>query len=602
MKEISLLLLSACLAAAQSGDEIRARYTKFEFRIPMRDGKHLFTAVYAPKDTSRAYPFLLNRTPYSVAPYGEDRYPGRLGPSEEFSKAGYIFVNQDVRGRYQSEGTFVEMTPHRDFKRSSADVDESSDTFDTIEWLLKNVPNNNGRAGIYGISYPGFYAAAGLIDAHPALKAASPQAPMIDLFLGDDAYHNGAFMLAANFGFYTSFREHKGPTQPERGERFDYGTPDGYDFYLRLGPLANADEKIFRFSNPYWTDLHRHTGYDEFWQSRNLQPHIRKVPPAVMTVGGWYDAEDVAGPAKVFRAIQRSGAPGLNMLVLGPWVHGGWAYGAGASLGSIPFDSKTAEFFREKIQFPFFEHFLKDQPAPAFPAAWVFETGRNQWRQFDAWPPKQAQPKSLHLSAGGRLSFSVSENPAAFDEYVADPNRPVPFTSFPTMGMAQTYMVDDQRLASRRPDVLVYQTDPLAADFTVAGPVRARLRVSTSGTDSDWVVKLIDVWPDDAPAPLPGFQQLVRGEPFRGKFYKSFERPEALPPNEFIGIDFAMPDILHTFRRGHRVMVQIQSSWFPLTDRNPQVFCDIPNAKPADFRPARQRVAHSSTLDVLALP
>lgn len=580
---------------AQGRDWIRANYTKQEHRIPMRDGVRLFTAVYLPKDTARDYPFLLTRTPYGVAPYGPDEYRGSLGPSERFPREGYIFVYQDVRGRFQSEGKWVEMTPHRPVKRSPGDVDESSDTFDTIEWLLKNIPGHNGKAGLTGVSYAGFYAAAGMIDAHPALAAVSPQAPVVDLFRGDDAYHNGAFFLAANFGFYLFFDEHKEPRLPAQRAPFDWGTPDGYDFYLKLGPLANADEKYFRFTNPYWTALLEHTSYDNFWRERNLEPHVRGIRPAVLTVGGWFDAEDLQGPLRLWRAATRNAPAGPQTLVMGPWVHGGWSRGDGSSLGKIDFGSKTAAWFRDEVEFPFFEHHLRGRPDPQLPPALLFNTGRNEWRRFPEWPPRDAPRRTLYFHPGGALSFDPPSESGAFDEYVSDPAKPVPFTSFVTRGMSQLYMVDDQRFAASRPDVLVYETAPLEDDLTIGGPLRASLHVSTSGTDSDWVVKLIDVYPGSAPGQMGGYQQLVRGEPFRGRFWKGFDKATPLPAGEFVPISFEMPDILHTFRRGHRIMVQIQSSWFPLVDRNPQTFVPaIPQARPSDFRKATQRVARSA--------
>lgn len=598
-----LSVLIALPALPQGEPWVRAHYTKYEFRIPMRDGKHLFTSVYAPKDKSRTYPFLLTRTPYSVAPYGVNNYRARLGPSEEFAKAGYIFVYQDVRGRYMSEGTFLEMTPHRPEKRGPADVDESSDTYDTIEWLLKNVPGHNGRAGIEGISYRGFYAAAALPGAHPALKAASPQAPIIDLYHGDDAFHNGAFFLAANFTFYRYFEEHKQPQRPRQMPGIDMGTPDGYDFFLKLGPISNADEKYYRFQNPYWTDLTRHTNFNEFWKQRSLAPHLKNLTTAILSVGGWFDAEDLAGPLSLWRAARTHGSKAPVTLVMGPWSHGQWARGDADQLGPVRFHVKNGPYFREQIQFPFFEYYLKDKEDPKLPAAILFCTGANEWHKFDEWPPSTARKRTLYFRAGGRLSFEPPAEAEAHDEYVSDPARPAPFTSFITDGMAPEYMVDDQRHAARRPDVLVYETEPLEQDVTLGGPLAVRLFVSTSGTDSDWVVKLIDVYPGDYPNPDPnpagvrmgGYQQLVRGEPFRGRFWKGFEQPVPLPANQFVKIEYTMPDVFHTFRRGHRIMVQVQSSWFPLVDLNPQKFvANIPDAKPADFIRATQRVRRSA--------
>ena len=584
----------------------KANYTKYDFRIPMRDGVRLFTTVYAPKDTSRTYPFLMKRTPYSIAPYGIDNYLPVLGPSEACEKEGFIFVYQDVRGRFMSEGEFIDMPYHKTRLEGPRDADESTDTYDTIDWLVKNIPNNNGRAGIYGISYPGFFAAFGMIDSHPALKAASPQAPVGDVADGDDTYHNGALFLAANFGFYTAFWPRpEGPSRPVRRPRFDYGTPDAYDFFLRLGPIANT-HGLLKDGNPYWSDVLAHSTYDEFWRRRDLAPHMKNVKPAVLFVGGWFDAEDLAGPLRLFRALEKNGPSAPNTLVMGPWLHGGWAEMDGDKLGDLDFGSPTGAFFRENIELPFFLHHLKDEgpglraskDAPV-PKTWLFETGTNRWRRFQAWPPSEAREKTLYLGPGGRLSFDPgAEAATGYDEYVSDPGKPVPVVGYIGEGMPDDYMTADQRFAARRPDVLVYETEPLEGDVTIAGPIQVLLNVSTSGTDSDFDVKLIDVYPNDYPDPDPnpagirrgGYQQLVRGEPFRGKFRKSKEKPEPFVPGRPERIEFTMPDVCHTFRPGHRIMVQIQSSWFPLTDRNPQTFLDIPKAAAADFVKATQRV------------
>jgi len=585
--------------------EIREKYTKHEYRIAMRDGMKLFTAVYEPKDASsrKMYPFLIERTPYSVGPYGTDNYAKRLGPAASFVRDGFIFVYQDVRGRYQSEGTWIEMTPHKDVKKGTTDVDESTDAYDTVEWLLKNVPNNNGKAGIYGISYPGFYAAAGMPDTHPALKACSPQAPVTDLYMGDDAYHNGAFMLAANFGFYVFFKPRAGLEYPPRHWRdFDYGTNDGYDFYLKMGPLANAKKEYFKDSNWYWDDQVQHSNYDYYWKARNIATHMKNVHCAVLTVGGLFDAEDLVGPYKVFRAVAQMSPETPNKIVEGPWVHGGWAGTKGDHLGAVNFAADNSAYFNDQVLLPFFRQYLKDGEDPKLPTALVFETGTNVWRRYDAWPPKNVQSKTIYFQAGGKLGFDADVKSAvAFDEYVSDPSRPVPFVETQDNGVPQTYMDADQRFAAKRPDVLVYETVALDEDLTVAGPVMPRLWVSSSGTDSDFVVKLIDVYPMSDPDPEPnskdvhmgGYQQLVRGEPFRAKFRKSFEKPEALKANEPTAIDFELPSINHTFRRGHRIMVQIQSTWFPLVDRNPQKFVNIPDAKAEDFQKATQRVYRS---------
>jgi putative CocE/NonD family hydrolase len=630
---VSLLALPLVRAqqpapAAPAEDYVRSHYTKYEFRIPMRDGKRLFTAVYVPKTSAFSgdpgpYPFLLNRTPYNVGPYGEDQYPKRLGPSDEFEKSGYIFVNQDVRGRWMSEGDFVEMHPHIDVKKTPQDVDDSSDTYDTLEFLLKHVPNNNGKAGIWGISYPGFYTSASIIDSHPALVAASPQAPMTDLFLGDDSYHGGAFMLSANFGFYAPFfHPQEGPQTPKPMLDFDFGTPDSYKFYLNAGNVMNLDKLYLKGSNWLFNDQAKHDTYDSYWQQRDLSRHMKNVKCAVLVVGGWYDAEDLSGPFKTFNAIGRFNPDTPTTLVEGPWVHGGWARSDGSHLGEVQFNAKTSEYFRTYVQFPFFEHYLKGK-GKAQPKAVVFETGTNVWRNFETWPPKAASAKTLYFQAGGKLSFDPPTEANSSDEYLSDPNHPVPFVGYTTDTVPQRYMVDDQRFASYRPDVVVYQTDPLEEDVTIAGPISPKLKIASSATDSDFVVKLIDVYPDNYPdaedtshgtkhvmeAPplhMGGYQQLLRGEPFRAKFRNSWEKPEPLAPGKQTALDFTMPDLFHTFRRGHRIMVQVQSSWFPLVDRNPQTFTDIPNAKPEEFQKATEQIFHqkdaASGVEVLVMP
>jgi putative CocE/NonD family hydrolase len=617
-------------ADAPQDDFVRAHYTKYEFRIPMRDGVRLFTAVYVPKasafpDDPGPYPFLMDRTPYSVGPYGEDQYPPHLGPSDEFEKGGYIFVYQDVRGRWMSEGEFVEMRPHIDVKKSAKDVDDSSDTSDTVDFLLKHVPNNNGKVGIWGISYPGFYTSASIIDGNPAIVAASPQAPMTDLFRGDDSYHGGAFMLSAGFGFYAPFfYPQKNPESSEPAVTFAFGTPDSYAFYLKAGNIANLETNYLKGANWLFDDQFKHDTYDEYWQSRDLAPHMKNVHCAVLVVGGWFDAEDLEGPYRTFNAINKFNPETPTTLVEGPWVHGGWARNDGSHLGDIGFNANTSYYFREHIQFPFFEHYLKGK-GETLPRAIVFETGTNVWRRYDAWPPKAAAAKVLYFHAGGKLSFDPPTEEKSVDEYVSDPDHPVPFVGYTTDTVPQRYMVDDQRFAHERPDVLTYETDPLTEDVTIAGPISPHLKVASSGTDSDFDVKLIDVYPDDYSNDMPGsgaqpskrivdapplfmggYEQLLRGEPFRAKFRKSMEKPEPLAPGKETAIDFTMPDLYHTFRRGHRIMVQVESTWFPLTDRNPQTFTDIPYAKPEDFKKATEQVFHqkdaASGVEVLVMP
>jgi len=574
--------------------------------IPMRDGVKLFVSVYAPKDTSQRYPIMLSRTPYSCAPYGPEFYKESIGPSPLFQNEGYIFVYEDVRGAWMSEGTYVNMRPQNDRKSGPKDIDESSDTYDTIEWLVKNIPNNNGRVGMWGISYPGFYTAVGTIDAHPALKAASPQAPIADWFIGDDFHHNGTLFLPHAFNFFSSFgRPRPKPTSMRNDSRFDHRMPDGYKFFLEMGSLPNADKKYFHGEIAYWNEMMEHPNYDAWWQARNTRPHLRNIKPAVMTVGGWFDAEDLFGAVNTYKSIEHQSPGAHNTLVMGPWFHGGWSRGDGEGLGNVRFGSKTSEFYRENIELPFFNYYLKDKGQLKLPEAYVFETGSNKWKTYEQWPPANIRPGSLYLAANGKILFSPPTD-SGFEEYISDPARPVPFIENIAIGMTREYMVDDQRFAARRPDVLVYQTDVLANDMTIAGPITASLFASTSGTDSDFVVKLIDVYPDDAPDNLlnptgmkmGGYQMLVRGEPMRARFRNSFEKPEPMVPNKATKIEYVMPDVNHTFMKGHRIMVQVQSTWFPLVDRNPQRFVDIYKATDADFQKATQKIYHSSRLSL----
>jgi putative CocE/NonD family hydrolase len=611
---VLVVFFAPACATAQGLDYVKAHYTKYEYRIPMRDGARLFTAVYVPKDLGQRYPIMLSRTPYSVDPYGVDAYRSDLGPSPLFGREGYIVVYQDVRGRFMSEGEFVNMRPHRENKTSPTEFDESTDTFDTIDWLIKNVRNHNGRVGLWGISYPGFYAAAGMIDAHPALKAASPQAPVTDWFTGDDWHHNGAFLLPHAFNFLARFGHPRPEPTKKPGERFDPGTPDGYAFFLKLGPLSNVNTRYFKNDVAFWTEIMQHGTFDQFWKDRNLRPHLKNIKPAVMTVGGWFDAENLFGALETYKNVEATSPGATNVLVMGPWSHGAWSRSDGATLGPVPFSSKTGEYYRERIEFPFFQYYLKGKGSPAFPEAWVFETGTNQWKTYDAWPPHNVRKRSLFLQAQGHLAFepSTSREAPSFDEYVSDPAHPVEYIDQIEFRMQGDYMIQDQRVASRRPDVLVYESDILTDDVTISGPILARLFVSTSGTDSDWVVKLIDVYPDDfanadsnAAVKFGGYQQLVRGDVMRGKFRNSLEKPEPFVPNQPVPLGFALPDVAHTFRTGHKIMVQIQSSWFPLIDRNPQKFVDIYAATAADFQKAIQRVYHypdmPSHLEVLEL-
>ena len=633
---VGIAAVIACLAvkaqtpassAQQQAEFFRTHFTKREVHIPMRDGVKLFASVYTPIAAQFAdkgpYPFLMTRTPYGCAPYGEANVMPRVTGNQDMLGSGYILVCEDVRGRWASEGTWLEMTPSRDGKG----VDESTDTYDTVDWLLKNTPGNNGKVGILGISYPGFYTAASIVDGHPAIKAASPQAPIVDLWMGDDAYHGGAFMLSANHSFYAEgFAPQHNPTTEREPSGFEFPTQDMYQYYLGMGTQAALDTPKGG-TNPLFHDQVANTTYNAYWQARNLEPHLHGVKAAVLAVGGWFDAEDLSGPVKVFHSVAKlsPGAP-EDTLVEGPWVHGGWSRGDGAQLGDIKFTNKDGPpsvFYRKNIEAPFFAHWLKGAEWTPLPKAYTFETGTNVWKKYEAWPPKQAAAKMLYLQPGGGLSWAAPTERASKDEYVSDPAHPVPFTPYVTgPDVPQRYMDDDQRFATTRGDVLVYQTEPLTEDVTVVGPVKPRLKVASTGTDADFDVKLIDVYPEDykdpeaeqgqgkrsqtAPVVMQGYEMMVRGEPFRAKFRNSWEKPEALVPGKVTDVGFTMQDINHTFRKGHRIMVQIQSSWFPLTDRNPQVFMDIFKAKPEDFRKATETVFHqadaASGLELLVLP
>ncbi len=598
---VCTLLPSAVFAQAVDNPTkyIRVHYTRQDHRIPMRDGSCLYTVVYAPKDTKQTYPIMMLRTPYSVGPYEPDKVRGALGPNPLFLKEGYIFAYQDVRGCFMSEGEFENMRPHRSKRYSPRDIDESTDTFDTIDWLVKNLPNNNGKVGLWGISYPGFYASAGMIDAHPALQAVSPQAPIADWFF-DDFNHHGAFFLTHAFNFFSTFGQPRPEPTPKRSFKFDHGTPDGYQFFLEMGPLQNVN-RHYKHRVAYWNRFVEHPNYDSFWQARNILPHLRKVAPAVMTVGGWFDAEDLYGPLQTYRAVEKQNPGIFNILVMGPWAHGAWSRTDSSKLGHIHFGANPSTFYHKDIELAFFNHFLKGKGENKLAEAVVFETGQNRWRQFAHWPPTTAARKKLYLGGGGSLRFQPPTlETDIYDEYPSDPRRPVPYTEIITTRMTYDYMTEDQRFASRRPDVLVYQTEPLAADLTLAGPIQADLWVATSGTDSDWVVKVIDVFPgntkDSQPTTraLGGYQMLVRSEVIRGRFRNSYEKPEPFVANQPARVLLALQDVLHTFRKGHRLMVQIHSSWFPLVDRNPQKYLDnIFLAEDKDFLKTTQRVYRS---------
>lgn len=601
-----LLLFAGTSGFAQLSDSayVRQNYTKIERNIPMRDGIKLFTAIYIPKDKNQKYPFMINRTPYTVAPYGEDKYKTTLGPSPLFLREGFIFVYQDVRGKWMSEGEFVDVRPHIDQKKNKKDIDESSDTYDTIDWLIKNIPSNNGKAGIYGISYPGFYSTAALPGAHKGLKAVSPQAPVTDWFLGDDFHHNGAFMLADAFSFYSSFGVPRPkPITPDKGPKpFKYSIADNYRFYLGLGALKNAKQKYFGDSIKFWNDLMAHGTYDQFWKNMNIRPHLKGVKPAVLVVGGFFDAEDAYGALHTYKAIENQNPGAKNNLVMGPWFHGGWSRGTGESFGDIDFGQATSTSYQKNLEFPFFMQYLKDAADAKLAEANIFVTGSNEWKAFETWPPKNTENKMLYFQPEGLLSFEKPTATNSFNQYESDPSAPVPYQDGVQARRTREYMIDDQRFAARRPDVQVFQTAVLTEDLTLAGPLTANLVVSTTGTDADYVVKLIDVYPEDAlpmePNPkniiMGGYQMMVRGEVMRGKFRNSFEKPEPFIPGQITKVDYSIPDVAHTFKKGHRIMIQVQNSWFPLVDRNPQVFTDIYHAADSDFQKATHRIYHDA--------
>lgn len=596
-----LSFLSANLASAQNATDdatyLKENYKKFEYMVPMRDGKKLFTSVYVPKDSTKKYPIMMDRTPYSVAPYGLDKYKSNIGPSSFFLHDGYIFVYQDVRGRWMSEGIFEEMTPEKEIHKSKKDVDEGTDTYDTIDWLVKNIPNNTGKVGVWGISYPGFFTTASLLSRHPALVAVSPQAPMADLYR-DDSFHNGAFQLVANFGFYPYFTNRQDGIPTKRnGNGFDFGTNDGYEFFLNMGSIKNTNDKYFKDTIRLWNEMLDHPDYDQHWKDRNILYHLHDIKTAILVTGGWYDAEDLYGAINTYKTLIKNNSTTPIYFTMGPWVHGGWAWGPGDHLGDVDFGGPTGPYYREKIEFAFFKHYLKggDLDIPKISA---FETGVNKWKQFQNWPPQEAESKSLYFLPDGKLSFNKPVATDSFDEFVSDPNKPVPFIDGITMDHKREFMTGDQRFAARRPDVLTYETEVLDKDVTIVGDILANLKVSTTGTDADWVVKIVDVYPDSAKnnqftakgVYMSNYEQLVRIEEIRGKYRNSFEKPEPFTPGKVTDVNFQLQDILHTFKKGHKIMVQVQSSCFPLIDRNPQVFEDIMKAKDTDFKKATHRV------------
>ena len=614
MKKLLMLpFLFLCLSALgqeKKPNYVAENYTKQEVRIKMRDGLELFTAIYSPKDTSKKYPIVMQRTPYNCAPYGPDQFKRSIAPNETMMKEGYIVVYQDVRGRYMSDGLYDNMRGYIPNKKVKTEVDEASDTYDTIDWLVKNVANNNGNVGTWGISYPGYYASYSLLSGHPALKAVSPQACISDFFF-DDFHHNGAYLLS-----YWKVTPLFGPqkTKPTTEAWFKFpnvGTNDDYQFFLNAGPLVNLD-KYYDSSNEFWQQLKEHSSYDEFWQKRGLLQHLKNIKPAVMIVGGWFDAEDLYGPLNTYSTIEKS-SKNYNTIVMGPWSHGDWARNSEKQIiGNINFGDSISGFYQKNIEANFFRHFLKNngKGENKLPEAYVFDTGRKEWKTYDAWPPKNTEKQQFYLQPQQKLTKNAGA--VSFEEFISDPKKPVPHSEdIKQQGLTpRKYMTDDQRFAARRPDVLVFETDVLAEDVTMAGDILAKLQVATTGTDADWIVKVVDVFPNDEPETkevqqdlkMSNYHMMVRSEVMRGRFRNSFVNPQPFVANEKTPINVKLQDVFHTFKKGHKIQIQVQSTWFPLIDLNPQTF--VPNifyAKPEDFKKQTHRVYSDSAIEFTVL-
>ncbi len=607
LKLLSIALLALVSAQCQEKTKdnfVKENYIKMDTTITMRDGIKLYTVIYTPKDQSEKYPILMERTPYSSAPYGNENYARSIGPDSALMHHKYIFVYQDVRGRYMSEGINLEVTPYIENKKSKKDVDESSDTWDTVDWLIKNIKDNNGRVGIYGISYPGFYATTSLPGAHPAIKAVSPQAPVTDEFVGDDANHNGAFFLLDNFDFMNYYgKERNGPVEDYGSSMFNAKRTDAYDFFLKMGTIKNTQsENYFNHRSYIWNEYLQHDTYDDYWQQRNIRTHLKNIKIPVMVVGGWFDAEDQFGALHTYQAIEKQSPQNKNILVMGPWTHGAWASKTWDKFGPYQFGSNTSAYFKDSLQTKFFDYYLKDQGNFNASEATVFETGTNQWKHFNQWPPKNIQSTEFYLGQNNSLSTNKMLNQKGFDEYISDPSNPVPYTGVTSARRNNEYMAEDERFASARKDVLYFTSEPLQNDVTLAGPLLASLQVSISTTDADFVVKLIDVFPDvvsddktirpEKLAVMSNAQMLIRAEVMRGKFRNNYTKPEAFTPGKIAEVNINMNDVCHTFLKGHRIMVQVQSSWFPLVDRNPQQFMRIPDARENDFIQSTIKLYH----------
>lgn len=608
--QAALLFLIIVACGPKNGQEqntqakyVKENYTKTEAYIEMRDGVKLFTSIYTPKDQSKEYPILMQRTPYSVAPYGADAFKTALGPSPTLMKDGYIFVYQDVRGRWNSEGSYENMRPTltAEERNTDQDIDESTDTYDTIEWLLANLDNNNGKVGQWGISYPGFYSAASLPYAHEALKAVSPQAPIGDFYF-DDFHHNGAYFLSyfiatSVFGYQT-----EKPTTEPWYKMIDAGIEDAYQFFMDMGPLKNAS-KYYGEDNFFWQQLVEHPDYDEFWQRRGIVQHMKDIKPSVMVVGGWFDAEDLYGPLNIYKEIEKNNPNTYNTIVMGPWSHGDWARERRVqNVFNIHFGDSISTWYQDNVEAEFFNHFLKGvgDGQTGLPEAYMFDTGKKEWTRFENWPPANAERVNMYPHANGSLSMDTPSEAGAFAEFISDPAKPVPHSEDIKLTFTpRKYMSDDQRFAARRPDVLVYETDALENDITLAGEIMAKLKVSITGTDADWIVKLVDVYPGDTKTPewvtanqkLSNYHQMVRSESMRGRYREGFDTPKPFVPNQVTDVDFRLQDVYHTFKKGHKIQIQIQSTWFPLIDRNPQKYVEnIFKADERDFIKSTHRV------------
>jgi uncharacterized protein len=591
-----LLVLGAVavVAARPPAGTVEDAYVSTEVMISMRDGVKLHTRILAPRERREPLPILVQRTPYGIAE-AEKRLDGSL---KTLAEDGYVFVFQDIRGKFGSEGVFVMQRPPRPSGSTKAvDIDEGTDTYDTIAWLLVNVPGHNGKVGMLGVSYEGWTTIMAALEPHPALAAISPQASPADMWLGDDFHHNGAFRLSYGFEYAFELESEKNLKQ------FGFDRYDTYGWYLALGPLSNVNARFFHGKIPSWNDFVAHPDYDEFWKRQTVIPYLREVKVPTLNVAGWWDQEDFYGPLRIYAALEKNDPRNVNRLVVGPWNHGGWTRGAGDKLGAIAFDSATSKHFREEIQSPWFAYYLKGRGEMTLPEALTFESGTNRWRRWEAWPPaRQTEIRNLYFGLNGTLGFEPpgTHGDSAFVDYVSDPAHPVPYrkrpiqtTYFPGGSKWSTWLVEDQRFVDDRSDVVSFETAPLEQDVTIAGEVVAHLLASTTGSDADWIVKLIDVYPERYPEDwdLAGYQLMVSSEVFRGRYRKSFERPEPIPPNAVLEYTWSLHTQSYTFRKGHRIMVQVQSSWFPVIDRNPQTF--VPNifeARAGDFRPATHRI------------